>query len=121
MPNSIKRTSVKPSGTVSLLAGATPGVHFPHSRFYLRRVRLGADSELLAPLQSAGYKVEPDHYSTNTMVVEVPVDTGEGLKSVRDASMWEQLNLAAFMQRHWADNQVSATVTFDREREGPQI
>jgi hypothetical protein len=35
--------------------------------------------------------------------------------------MWEQLCLAAFMQRHWADNQVSATVTFDPEKEGPQI
>ena len=33
---SIKITSVKPSGTVSLLAGATPGVHFPLSRYYIR-------------------------------------------------------------------------------------
>ena len=33
VPNSIKTTSVKPSGTVSLLAGATPGLHYPESRF----------------------------------------------------------------------------------------
>ena len=36
VPKSIKTTSVKPSGTVSLLAGATPGLHYPESRFYIR-------------------------------------------------------------------------------------
>ena len=36
IPKSIKTTSVKPSGTVSLLAGATPGLHYPESRFYIR-------------------------------------------------------------------------------------
>ena len=46
VPESIKCTSIKPSGTVSLLAGATPGVHFPESRFYLRRIRIGHDSPL---------------------------------------------------------------------------
>lgn len=35
--------------------------------------------------------------------------------------MWEQLSLAAFLQRHWADNQVSCTVTFDPDVEGPQL
>lgn len=35
--------------------------------------------------------------------------------------MWEQLSIAAFLQRHWADNQVSCTVTFDPETEGPQL
>jgi len=31
IPKSIKTTSVKPSGTVSLLVGATPGMHYPES------------------------------------------------------------------------------------------
>ena len=35
--------------------------------------------------------------------------------------MWEQMALAAFMQRYWADNQVSCTVTFDPEKEGPML
>lgn len=35
VPHSIKTTSIKPSGTVSLLAGATPGIHFPESRYAL--------------------------------------------------------------------------------------
>ena len=60
IPTSIKMTSIKPSGTVSLLAGATPGVHFPISPHYIRRVRLGVNSHLIEPLRQANYKIEPD-------------------------------------------------------------
>ncbi len=35
--------------------------------------------------------------------------------------MWEQMSLAAFMQKYWADNQVSCTVTFDPKTEGKDI
>jgi ribonucleoside-triphosphate reductase (thioredoxin) len=54
IPKSIKKTCIKPSGTVSLLAGATAGMHFPESRFYIRRVRFSKDSELLVSLQKCG-------------------------------------------------------------------
>ena len=122
VPKSIKTTSVKPSGTVSLLAGATPGLHYPESRFYIRRIRLSKNSELLGPLENAGYSIEPAFGSEDsTVVVEVPVDAGEGIRTVGDLTVWEQFSLAAFMQRHWADNQVSCTVTFDPEVEGPQL
>ena len=60
VPESIKLTSVKPSGTVSLLAGASPGIHFPTSSTYIRRIRLSANSELLGPIKKAGFKVEDD-------------------------------------------------------------
>ncbi len=60
IPRSIKMTSIKPSGTVSLLAGATPGVHFPHSKYYTRRVRLGKHSNLVKPMLEAGYHIEED-------------------------------------------------------------
>jgi len=122
VPRSIKTTSVKPSGTVSLLAGATPGLHFPESRFYIRRMRLSKYSELVAPLKKAGYKIEPAVGSEDTtLVVEIPVDVGEGIRTVSEVSMWEQLSIAAFMQKYWADNQVSCTVTFDPVKEGDQI
>jgi len=122
VPRSVKTTSVKPSGTVSLLAGATPGLHYPESRFYIRRIRLSVNSPLLKPLEKAGYKIEPAFGSEDsTVVVEVPVDVGEGIRTVNDVPMWEQMALASFMQRYWADNQVSCTVTFDPETEGNQI
>jgi len=122
IPRSIKTTSVKPSGTVSLLAGATPGLHYPESRFYTRRIRLSVNSELVEPLKKAGYKIEPAFGSEDsTLVVEVPVDVGEGIRTAAELSIWEQFSLAAFLQRHWADNQVSCTVTFDPEKEGDEI
>ena len=39
VPESIKKTSIKPSGTVSLLPGVTPGIHYAHSEYYLRAMR----------------------------------------------------------------------------------
>jgi len=122
VPKSIKTTSVKPSGTVSLLVGATPGMHYPESRFYIRRMRLSKHSELIEPLKKANYKVEPAFGSEDTtMVVEVPVDVGEGIRTAAELSVWEQFSLAAFLQRHWADNQVSCTATFDPETEADQL
>jgi len=122
IPKSIKTTSVKPSGTVSLLVGATPGMHYPESRFYIRRMRLSKHSELLGPLKKAGYKTEPAFGSEDTtMVVEVPVDVGEGIRTAAELSIWEQFSLAAFLQRHWADNQVSCTATFDPETEADEL
>lgn len=58
IPTSIKVTTVKPSGTVSLLAGATPGVHCTHSKYYFRTFRVSALSPLLAKLIAANYRIE---------------------------------------------------------------
>ena len=122
IPRSIKTTSVKPSGTVSLLAGSTPGVHYPESRFYIRRMRLSKNSNLLKPLVKAGYKIDPAFGSEDsTVVIDFPVDIGKNVRTLKEVSMWEQLSLAAFMQKFWADNQVSCTVTFDPKNEGPQL
>jgi ribonucleoside-triphosphate reductase (thioredoxin) len=121
IPKSIKKTSVKPSGTVSLLAGATPGIHYPESVYYVRRMRLSAHSDLITPLKDAGYKIEPCYGSeATTLVVEIPVKIGDNIRAVKDVSVWEQAALAAFMQRYWADNQVSCTITFKKE-EADQI
>lgn len=108
--------------TVSLLAGATPGVHFPISRCYIRRVRLAKDSDLVEPLKRAGFKVEPAKWAEkSTVVVEFPIKLEKGVRSQNDVSMWEKLRLTEFLQRHWADNQVSVTIDFDPKTEGAQI
>jgi len=114
IPRSVKTTSIKPSGTVSLLAGATPGMHYPESRFYIRRMRIASNSPLVPGLRDAGYPLEPAvGAEKDTLVVEIPVDAGEGIRTVSQVSMWEQVALSAFIQKYWADNQVSCTVTFD--------
>jgi adenosylcobalamin-dependent ribonucleoside-triphosphate reductase len=115
IPKSVRTTSIKPSGTVSLLNGSTPGIHYPEDEYYIRRIRFAADSDMLPALASAGYKIEPDHYSPNTMCVEFPVHEEHFVKGKREITMWEQLEIAAQYQHYWADNSVSITVTFKPE------
>lgn len=145
IPRSIKTTSIKPSGTVSILAGATPGMHWPESQYYIRRVRLDSKSELIQPLINAGYSIETSGQwepekdekgndkldkdgniinkiilTPGTSVVAIPIDSGN-LRTQHEVSMWEQAEMAAFLNEYWSDNQVSCTITFDPVTEGPQI
>ena len=121
VPRSIKTTSVKPSGTVSLLAGATPGVHWDHAPYYIRRVRVRADHSLVAMCHDAGYNVEPDRYSGQTAVISFPIAVANSDRRKRDVSLREKVDLAAQMQRYWSDNQVSCTADFDPDRETDEL
>jgi hypothetical protein len=115
VPKSIKITTVKPSGTVSLLPGVPPGIHYPHSEYYIRRIRISKNSDLIEPIRAAGYIIEDDSYSPNTIVVEFPVHEKYFNRSKNEVSIWEQAENAAAYQRYWSDNQVSITITFQQE------
>ena len=120
IPRSIRTTSIKPSGTVSLLNGSTPGIHFAESEHYIRRIRFAESSELVAHLREAGYTIEEAFGQKGTVVVEFPVKESLFKKSKEHVSMWEQLEIAAQYQYYWADNSVSVTVTFS-DHEAPHI
>lgn len=115
VPRSIKVTTVKPSGTVSLLPGVTPGIHLPHSEYYIRRVRVSKGSDVWKKYKEAGYTVEDDAYADQTKVIEFPVNEKNFFKGKDEVSLWEQLELAAQMQYWWSDNSVSITVTIKPE------
>lgn len=116
----IRRTTVKPSGTVSLVASVTPGVHYPISPYYIRRVTLGADSHLSERMRSLGYPVDASAVDPNgSVIVSFPVFAGEGVRGESDVSVGEQLKLTAMNQEVWSDNGVSVTIKFDREKTKP--
>ncbi len=115
IPRSVRMTTVKPSGTVSLLCGATPGVHQEHSEYYIRRVRLSKNSPLLDILIKAGYHTEPCKYQPGSIVVSFPMKVENFKKAKADVTLWEQVALCAFMQQHWSDNSVSNTITFNKQ------
>lgn len=118
---SIKKTSIKPSGTVSLVTGVTPGVHWsPGGEHFLRSVRFAKNNPLVPKLREAGYTIEQDNYDLNGLVVYFPIRS-DAARSQTEVSMWEKTMLAVLCQREWADNSVSVTVTFDPDREGAQI
>ncbi len=114
---SIRVTTVKPSGSVSLLSGATPGVHWgPGGPFYLRAVRFGKQDNMMHLFKAAGYKVEDDIYSEDTAVVYFPIKSGHK-RSEKEVSLFEKIGLAATSQKYWSDNGVSVTLSFDKEEE----
>jgi adenosylcobalamin-dependent ribonucleoside-triphosphate reductase len=114
---SVRVTTVKPSGSVSLLSGATPGVHWgPGGEFYLRAIRFGNQDPMLHLFKAAGYKIEDDVVSANTSVVYFPVASGHK-RSEKHVSLFEKIGLAATAQKYWSDNGVSVTLSFDKEEE----
>ncbi len=109
---SIKTTSVKPSGTVSLLAGVHPGIHHPEARAYWRRVRIAKDSVLVKILSGAGFHIEPSFADPDrTLIVKFAIDDSR-VRPVEEVSIWEQMQNVVDYQRYWADNQVSCTIKF---------
>jgi hypothetical protein len=113
---------VKPSGTVSILAGESPGVHWTvGGEFFLRAIRFGNTDPMLPLFKMANYTVEPASESPDTTsVVYFPVKSG-AKRAERDVSIFEKIALAATAQRYWSDNSVSVTVSFDPETEAEHI
>jgi hypothetical protein len=119
---SIKTTTIKPSGTVSILSGESPGVHWtPGGEYFLRAIRFGNDDPMLPLFKASGYRVEPASESPNTTsVVFFPIKS-KALRSEKDVSIFEKTSLAAMAQRHWSDNSVSVTVSFNAETEKDSV
>ena len=117
-PRSIKLTVVKPSGTLSLLAGATPGVHPAYSAFYIRRVRMSSEDKLVRACRDAGYHTEyarnfDDSEDRATMIVSFPCKTPEGAILAKDMDIIKQLDMVVKLQSIWADNAVSVTAYYE--------
>ena len=119
---SIKTTTVKPSGTVSILAGESPGVHWTvGGKHFLRAIRFGNNDPMLPLFKMANYRVEPATESPKTTsVVFFPVES-DAVRSEKDVSIYEKMALAAPAQRYWSDNSVSVTISFDPESEASAI
>jgi hypothetical protein len=119
---SIKTTTVKPSGTVSILAGESPGVHWtPGGKFFNRAIRFANSDPMLPLFKMANYRVEPASESPDTTsVVFFPIKS-DAERAERDVTIFEKMSLAATAQRYWSDNSVSVTVSFDPETEAKHI
>lgn len=120
LPRSIRLTTVKPSGTLSLLAGVTPGVHPGYARYHIRRVRMAYDDPLVNYCRSQGYFVEhvrnfDGSEDPRTIIVEFPCEFPEETMIAEDTTAIEQLDLQRRMQRDWADNAVSVTCYYTPE------
>ena len=119
---SIKMTTVKPSGTVSILAGESPGVHWtPGGEYFNRAIRFSNEDPMLPLFKMANYRVEPASESPDsTSVVFFPIKS-KAKRAEREVSIFEKTAIAATAQRYWSDNSVSVTVSFDPETEAQHV
>lgn len=119
-PESVRMTTVQPSGTLSLLPGVTPGIHPAFAPYYIRRVRFGSADPLVDACRKRGYKVvwdigidgREDH---TRYVVEFPCMSPDGSTMASDMTAVQQLEWVKKMQTEWADNAVSVTVYYRKE------
>jgi hypothetical protein len=116
-------TTVKPSGTISLLNGSSPGIHAPHSAFYIRRTRIAKNDPMAHAMMEAGVPFEQDVYdkSGHTWVFSFPTKAAHTRFTSKTESVRDQFKRQALIQEWWADNAVSATLNFDPETERDEL
>jgi len=120
-PTSVKLTTVKPSGTLSLLAGVTPGVHpNPAGPHYIRRVRISSQSPLVDVCRQHGYYIEYQRKfdgseDKSTMVISFPCKLPKTTPVAADYDWKTQMDMVRRMQAEWSDNSVSCTVYYKKD------
>lgn len=119
-PVSIKLTTCKPSGTLSILPGVTNGIHPAYSQYYIRRIRIASNSNLIDVCRKAGYPVEyhrnfDGSEDRNTFVVSFPCSYPKETVLAKDVTAVQQLEYVKRLQTDWSDNSVSCTVYYKKE------
>lgn len=122
---SVKISTVKPSGSLSLLPGVTSGAHPAYSRFMKRRIRISSNHSLVQVCRDHGYHTEyqqnfdgsTDH---STIVVTFPFRHPDNAVLANDMTAIQQLETVKWLQTNWSDNSVSCTIYY-RKEELPEI
>lgn len=120
VPAALRVTTIKPSGSISQLAGVSSGIHFPIYRYALRAIRIDDKNPLVKLLTDAGYYSEKAEQTPNTLVFYFPIFCGTG-RTAKDVTMWEQAMLSIMFQREYVDNSISQTLYFDPVTEGSSL
>lgn len=118
---SIKTTTVKPSGSVSLLAGVSPGVHWgPGGEYFDRGVTFSGIDPLAYLCEQAGYKLENSVVTPGSVFVQFPIHS-KAKRNDKQVSLFEKAHLASEAQRLWSDNSVSVTLSFNAQTESQDV
>lgn len=116
-------TTVKPEGTLSQLPTVSSGVHYSHSPYYIRRIRVNSQDPVVKVCEELGYPIKAeigqDLDTCKTKVVEFPVKAPEG-RTKYDVSAIEQLENYKMFMEHYVDHNCSITVHV-REHEWEEV
>lgn len=113
-------TTIKPSGTSSLVLGTSSGIHAWHNDYYLRRMRIGKNEALYQYLHEQHPELlEDDLLNSKQGIVCIPQKAPEG-SILRTESALDMLNRVKEFNLEWVRkgyrlgynaNNVSATVS----------
>lgn len=123
LPRSKAVTTVKPSGTLSKVMDTTEGAHKPLGRYIINNIRFSTHDPLVQVCKDAGYKVFPDPYGQDAMLVALPVAwedvefdvvqrDGKTLH-VNQESAVSQLDRYKWLMDNWVDHNCSVTISYD--------
>ena len=107
-------TTIKPEGSLSTLPCVSSGIHYSHSNYYIRRVRISTSDPLFKMIEKLKcYPIYNENGQTDenctTKVIEFPVKAPSG-KTKYDVSAIEQLELYKMSMLNWTDHNTSITV-----------
>ncbi|WP_307986564.1 LAGLIDADG family homing endonuclease [uncultured Veillonella sp.] len=114
-PHSLLKTAVKPEGTLSLVAnGVSPGLHFQHSPYFIRRIRVNASDPLAKTAIKLGWQIHPEVGQTmedaTTLVIDFPCKS-PSKKTKFDVSAVEQLDIYRMFQEYYTEQNTSNTIS----------
>lgn len=114
-PVPLLMTALKPEGSLSLVAnGVSPGVHWQHSPYFIRRIRVNAHDPLALTAKELGWQIHPevgqDMGTATTIVIDFPVKSPATVTKA-DVPAVEQLEEYLLFQKHYTDMNTSNTIT----------
>ncbi len=125
-----RTTTIKPSGTTSLVLGTSSGIHAWHNDYYIRRIRIGKNEALYEYLRLAHPELlEDDLLNSKQAIICIPQKAPEG-SILRTEDTMDLLERIKKFNEEWVRpgfrrgqnaNNVSATVSIrdgDWERVG---
>ncbi|HBI73719.1 MAG TPA: ribonucleoside-triphosphate reductase, adenosylcobalamin-dependent, partial [Lachnospiraceae bacterium] len=117
-------TTIKPEGSLSNLPCVSPGIHYAHSHYYIRRIRISVTDPLYKMIEQQGsYPIYNENGQTDEnctiKVIEFPVKAPGG-KTKYDVGAIEQLELYKLSMENWSDHNTSITVHV-RDKEWEEV
>lgn len=114
-PVPLLMTALKPEGSLSLVAnGVSPGVHWQHSPYFIRRIRVNAHDPLALTAKELGWQIHPevgqDIETATTLVIDFPVHSPSEVTKA-DIPAVEQLKEYILFQKFYTDMNTSNTIT----------